>query len=75
MEETFDAVVAPITAALVILIDNERIVQELVQLYLGTIPNFETLVLDKANQSANSMPSCCLILGLCFVQDQLKGHL
>jgi hypothetical protein len=42
---------------------------------LTSVPNLEQLVLDKANQSSNSMPSCCLMLGLVFVQDHLQNHL
>ena len=72
MSELFDGIVAPLTSAVIVLIDQPTALPRLFDLLLSRIPSFFDITLSKQAESSVSMPCCCLMMGMCFSHAQLK---
>ena len=73
MSELFDGIVAPLTSAIIVLIDQPTTLPRLFDLLLSRIPSFFDITLSKQAESSVSMPCCCLMMGMCFSHSQLKA--
>ena len=72
VSEFYDSVVAPLISSIIVLVDQPAHLPQLFQLLQEQIPNFINVAMSKQSSSGVSMPSNCLITGMCFSYPQLK---
>ena len=72
VSEFYDSVVAPLISSIIVLVDQPAHLPQLFQLLQEQIPNFIDVAMSKQSSSGVSMPSNCLITGMCFSYPQLK---